>query len=342
MQILTMAQEVQIPLLATLLLGGCATKLVRAFRAGSLDAGLGPTALFPVRLRGPVAIAMSGLELGLGIGLIATAGTFGSATPAACVRLGTALLFLVATCALLELRTARPEIGCGCFGELSTTPVNWRTLTRPTLLAVAALCTLGLRPVQQPQTGWQAVTMLGMLAAELVLIACLSPELGEALVRLGYSEPCELRVLPAERTLAALRRSKQWRRHAGLLTADLPVDMWRELCWRYLVFPGRYGDREAEVVFGVFLRQRRPLVRVALIDATTGLALNWPSAPARPPWRGPSFLRHVVAASPGAGRQALPAPGSGPADPRGVAGRVLPGRARRTRRRSDLPLSIDI
>ena len=51
MQILAMAQEVQIPLLAALLLGGCATKLVRALRAGSLDAGLGPTALFPMRLR---------------------------------------------------------------------------------------------------------------------------------------------------------------------------------------------------------------------------------------------------------------------------------------------------
>jgi hypothetical protein len=281
MQILTMAQEVQIPLLATLLLGGCATKLVRAFRAGSLDAGLGPTALFPVRLRGPVAIAMSGLELGLGIGLIATAGTFGSATPAACVRLGTAVLFLVATCALLELRTARPEIGCGCFGELSTTPVNWRTLTRPTLLAVAALCTLGLRPVQQPQTGWQAVTMLGMLAAELVLIACLSPELGEALVRLGYSEPCELRAVPADRTLTALRRSKQWRRHAGLIAADLPADVWREVCWRYLVFPARCGDREAEIVFAVSLRQRRPQIHTALVDAVTGQSFAWAAAPAR-------------------------------------------------------------
>jgi len=322
MHILFMAQEVQIPLLAALLLGGCATKLARAFRAGNLDAALGPTALFPVRLRRPVAIAMSGLELGLGVALIATAGTFGAGTPANCVRLGTALLFLVATCALLELRTVRPEIGCGCFGELSTSPVNWRTLTRPTLLAAAALSTLGLGVVQQPQSAWQAAAMLGMLAAELVLIGCLSPELGEALVRLGYSEPCELRVIAAERTLASLKRSKQWRRHAGLLTADLPVDMWRELCWRYVVFPGQYGNREAEVVFGVFLRHRRPLIRVALIDAATGMALNWPSAPARPPWRRPSFLRHVVAATPIAGRQPLPGGASG--DAHGVPGRALP------------------
>ncbi len=82
MQIIFMAREVQIPLLAALLLGGCAAKLVRAFRAGSMDAGLGPTALFPVRLRRPVALAMSAVELGLGIGLIATAGPSAWAPPA--------------------------------------------------------------------------------------------------------------------------------------------------------------------------------------------------------------------------------------------------------------------
>jgi hypothetical protein len=308
MPIIFMAQEVQIPVLAALLLGGCVTKLARAFRAGSLDAGLGPTALFPVRLRQPVAIAIPALEFGLGIGLIATAGGFGSGPPAACVRLGTALLFVVATCALLELRTVRPEIGCGCFGELSTSPVNRRTLSRPALLAAAALSTLNLGPLRLPQSSWQAAVILGMLVAELALIACLSPELGEALVRLGYSEPCELRMVPAERTLVALRRSKQWRRHAGLLTADMPTDVWRELCWRYLVFPGRYGDRPAEIVFGVFLRQRRPLVRIALIDATTGGTLHWPSAPARTPWRGPSFLRHMVAGG-------LQPPGGAPGRP---------------------------
>ena len=318
MQILVIAQEVQIPLLAALLLGGSATKLTRAFRAGSVDAALGPTALFPVRLRLPVATAISVLELALGIGLIATAGTFGSGPPADCVRLGTALLFLVAACALLELRSVKPGIGCGCFGVLSTSPVSWRTLTRPALLAAAALSTFGLGPVHQPRSSGQAATILGMLAAELALIACLSPELGEALVRLGYSEPCELRVVPAERTLAALRRSKQWRRHAELLTADMPADVWRELCWRYLVFPGRYGDREAEIVFGVFLRHRRPLIQVALIDAATGGTLHWPSGPARLPWRRPSVLRHVVAGGlPGPGGAAAQAGEEAPDGPAG-------------------------
>ena len=284
MQLVDMIQTVQIPLLSALLLSGCAAKIMRILRVGSMDAGLGPTALFPMRLRRPVAMAMCALELGLGIGLILTAGQIGRGAPATCVRLGTGLLFLVAACSLLELRAARPDVGCGCFGDFSHAPVNWRTLTRAALLSLAALATIDLAPIEQPHSKGSALALLGLLGAELALIAALSPELGEALVRLGYSEPCELRVMPADRTLTALRRSKQWRRHAGLVTADVPADVWRELCWRYLVFPARYGDREAEIVFAVYLRQRRPQIHTALVDAATGQPLAWAVAPARTPW----------------------------------------------------------
>ena len=302
MSLLTAVQTVQIPLLSAMLLGGCAAKLTRALRMGSMDAGLGPTALFPMRLRRPVAMAMCAVEFGLGIGLIVTAGQVGRGAPATCVRLGTGLLFLVATCALLELRANRPDIGCGCFGDFSHSPVDGRTLARSALLAVAALSTISLVPLQPPASQPAAVLLLGLFAAELAVIAGLSPEVGEALVRLGYSEPCELRVLPAERTLTALRRSKPWRRHAGILTADEPVDVWRELCWRYLVFPARHGDRDAEIVFAVFLRQRRPLIHAALVDAATGEAVPWAGAPARPHWPGWSFQRGPASGSgPGSG-----------------------------------------
>jgi hypothetical protein len=282
MHLITALRDVQIPLLAAMLLGGFVTKLVRIARLRSVGAGLGPTALFPMRLRRPLALAMCAVELGLGAGLIATSGTLAGSAPATCVRLGTALLFLVAAAALVELRASRPDLGCGCFGDLSSTPVNWRTMARPGLLAVAALSTIGLGPVALPRPGWDAAGQLGLLAAEVAVIAFLSPELNEALIRLGYTEPCELRVVPVERSLAALRRSKQWRRHAGVLTADQPEDTWRELCWRYLVFPGRHGDTEVRVVFAVFLRQRRPAVHAALVDAVTGRPLPWPAPPAGP------------------------------------------------------------
>ncbi len=279
-----MIQTVQIPLLSALLLSGCTAKLIRVHPGGLVDAGLGPTALFPMRLRRPLAMAMCALELGLGIGLIVDRrpGRPGRARRPA-FGWAPGLLFLVATCSLLELRAARPDVGCGCFGDFSHAPVNWRTLTRSALLALAGLATHRPGPAPACRTAKRAA--LGCSACSppnSALVACLSPELGEALVRLGYSEPCELRVMPADRTLTALRRSKQWRRHAGLITADVPSDDWRELCWRYLVFPARYGDREAEIVFAVFLRQRRPQIHAALVDAATGQPLPWAAAPARP------------------------------------------------------------
>lgn len=275
-------REVQVPLLAALLLGGFVAKVVHMVRARSIAAALGPTALFPLHLRRPVALAMCGCEFALGVGLILTAGSIGRGAPTNAVRLGTALLFLVATCALIELRATRPDLGCGCFGEFSTAPVSGRTLARSAVLAAAALITVGLPPLQPPQPGLAAVLPLGIFAVELAVIAALSPEVGEGLIRLGYAEPCELRVVPAERTLAALRRSSQWRRHASLITADQPVDMWRELCWRYVVFPGEADGKPVELVFAVFLREHRPAIQAAMVDAATGDAAAWPPGPARP------------------------------------------------------------
>ncbi len=281
MQLSVVFREVQVPLLSSLLLGGCAAKLMHMLQMRSITAGLGPTALFPVRLRKPAAIVMCATEFMLGVGLILTAGSIGRGAPTNIVRMGTALLFLVATCALIELRATRPDIGCGCFGDFSTSPVSGRTLARSALLAASALITVGLGPLQPPRPG-AAVLPLGIFAAELALIAALSPEVGEGLVRLGYSEPCELRLVPAERTLAALRRSSQWRRHAGLVTAAEPVDMWRELCWRFVVFPGEASGRQVELVFAVFLRQHRPAIQAALVDAVTGAVMPWPPGPVRP------------------------------------------------------------
>ena len=43
-----------------------------------------------------------------------------------------------------------------------------------------------------PSSPTEAELWLAVLAFELALLAFLSPELGEIMVRLGYSEPCEL------------------------------------------------------------------------------------------------------------------------------------------------------
>jgi hypothetical protein len=61
--------------------------------------------------------------------------------------------------------------------------------------------------------------------------------------------------------------------------ALLPIDVWRELCWRYVVYPCRLDGEHAEVVFAVHLRRRRPLVQAAVLP----LAPDWPAAaPGRP------------------------------------------------------------
>lgn len=279
---LTAIREVQIPLVSVLMLGACAAKLLRALRTWSFAEGLGPTALFPVRMRRNLAVLFYAVESGLGAGLILTAGRIGSGTPANCIRLGAGLMFLVATSALLELRAVRPDVGCGCFGDFSTAPVSARTLARSALLSAAALSTIGLAPVSPPGPGSDTVRLLVIMMIEVAVLAALSPELGEALVRLGYSEPCELRALPAERTLTALRRSTQWRRYSGLITTAAPTDVWRELCWRYVVFPARSGERSTEVVFAIFLRYRRPAIHAAMVDAITAEPVPWPASPSRP------------------------------------------------------------
>lgn len=279
-------REVQIPLLAAMLIAGCGTKLMRALRAGSLDGGFGPTALFPMRLRRPLAIIMCAIEGGLGLGLILTAGNcIWQEELATTVRVSTGLLFVVATAALIELRQTRPDAGCGCFGDFSTAPVSRRTLARAALLAVGAFITIGLRPISAPPTAAAALGLLGILFAELLLLGALSPEVGEALIRIGYSDACEVRNVPATRTLAVLRRSKPWRRYAGLITEDVPVDVWRELCWRYVVYPASYLGQPAQIVFAVSLQRRRRAVHAALVDGATGLPLPWPptqTGPARP------------------------------------------------------------
>jgi hypothetical protein len=274
MIVLFAVREVQIALVAAMLLGACVAKLASALRAGPADEDISPTALLPPRLRRPLTIGMCAIECGLGLGLIATAGPVGKGAPATAVRLGAGCLFLVITSTLIELRAAKPEVGCGCFGDFSTAPVSSRTIIRSAFLAAAALSAIGLKPVSVHISSGAALRLLAILAVEIVLVGALSPEIGAGLVRLGYSEPCELRDVPASRTLTLLRRSKPWRRYAGLIAAGTPADVWRELCWRYVVYPASYQGRDTELVFAVSLRQRRPAVHAALVDASTGLPVD--------------------------------------------------------------------
>jgi hypothetical protein len=272
-------RELQPLLLAVMLIGGCASKAWRALRDRSIASGIGPTGLFPWRLRRPIMIAMCVVELSLGIGIIATVGRSGGRLPANTARACTALFFLIAVGTLYEARQRDPGAGCGCFGELSDTPIGFRTIARAALLCVSAAVAIGAQPLRMPSSPRQAALWLALFAAELVLIAALSPEVGEVMTRLGYSEPCELRRLPVARTMATLRISSQWRRYAAQLSADAPVDVWREGCWRFVVFPGIARGRRVDIVFAVYLQPRRPPIRVAVLDQATNEVLPLSALP---------------------------------------------------------------
>ncbi len=271
---LAAARELQIPLLAVLLLGGCAVKAWRVLRSRSIKPALDPAGLFPLRLHRPIMMAMCATEFGLGLGLIATAGQTGTNVPATVVRTASVLFFLIAMGALNETRQRRPTAGCGCFGDFSDTPIGWRTIARAGVLCAAAAVTIGLPPLRMPSSATTAEMWLAVLAFELSLIAFLSPELGEILVRLGYSEPCELRRLPVERTMAALHASSPWRRYKGQISGAAPIDVWREGCWRFVVYAGVARGRRVDIVFAVYLQSRRPVIRAAVLDAATDEVLG--------------------------------------------------------------------
>jgi Methylamine utilisation protein MauE len=263
-------REMQVPVLALIMLGACAVKLSRVLRARSMLVVLDATALFPARLRRPAMITLCATEMSLGILLLVTAGRVGAAGRADGVRLTVSTFFLVGMCALVELREHRPDLGCGCFGEFSVTPPGVRSIARAGLLASAALAAIHIPPLHPPPPGRAATSDLAIILAELLLLAALSPEVGQALARLGYSEPCELRLIPPERSVTSLRRSRAWRRHAHMLISDSPADMWRELCWWYFAYPARGRGADCDVVFAVEVKPRRPAIRVAVV---------WPDLP---------------------------------------------------------------
>lgn len=257
-------EQMQVPLLALALLGACAAKMSRVLRARSVLVVLDATSLFPPRLRRPATMAVCLAELSLGVAILATSGRAWHGW-AIGVRLGVALFFLVAMCAVVELREFRPHLGCGCFGDLSARPPGLRSVLRAGLLGGAALASTGAGELALPPAGPAAALDLGIVVAEFLLVAALSPEVGEILARLGYTEPCEMRAVPPHRALAALRRSRAWRRRARLVSRDSPADMWRELCWWYVVYPGRDDVGACDVVFAVEVRARHPAIRAAVV-----------------------------------------------------------------------------
>lgn len=270
--VLAAARGVQVPLLAAVLITGCAAKTWYLIGGRTAGVRTGPTATFPLGSRRPAAIALCVIELALGAGLLLTA-TLAWASPAAlAVRAAVPLLFGTGAGALWVLQARRPDAGCGCFGELSSTPVGWRVITRAVLLCAAALALIDAPPLHMPASAGQAWLMLGLIVGEIALIMALSPEISQLMLRLSHADPCEVREVPLARTQSALYASATWRRYQRFLVTTDAADIWREGCWRFLVYPGVLSSRSVEVVFAVHLAGRGAPVRVGVLDTGTTLA----------------------------------------------------------------------
>jgi hypothetical protein len=100
------------------------------------------------------------------------------------------------------------------------------------------------------------------------VLAVLSPEIGRLIVRLSNDVPCEVREVPVARTLAALRATAHWRWYQPFLLGSGPSDVWREGCWRFLVFPAVLASRSVDVVFAISLDGRRARVHVGQLDTS--------------------------------------------------------------------------
>lgn len=247
-------------LVLMLLLGGLAKFATAGERGqpGNLSR-LGPGVLVPERWRRPFMIFCAAGEVVLAACLLLT-----TWPPA---RFATIAFFAVATYVLWELRRRRPDVGCGCFGDASSAPVGLRSIARAFLLAGLAVV---VTVVPVSGAGVLAGFSPGLVvasAAGFAVLALLSPEMGEGIARVRHRAPCEQRPMAAGRALHRLRASGEWRAHAPLLASGEPSDTWRELCWRFFVYPGRTADgTPAEVVFAVYLTGRRAPVRVGVME----------------------------------------------------------------------------
>nr|BFE85172.1 hypothetical protein GCM10020093_077730 [Planobispora longispora] len=231
--------------------------------------GLGPAVLLAERWHAPAMLGCAAAETVLLGGLMATGHPF--------FRWGAIAFFTISTYVLWELRRRRPDAGCGCFGDVSAVPVGARSLARTMVLTAMAAGTVWAGPVP----GWTVLAGISWIkalavVAGLLIVAALSPELEEIAARLRYRAPCEHRPADPAKAEARLRSSAVWRSHAGLLAGTEPIDSWRELCWRFFVYPGvlpglhsgrGYPGEPVDVVFAIRLSGRRPAVRAAVVDA---------------------------------------------------------------------------
>ncbi|MGI8333593.1 MauE/DoxX family redox-associated membrane protein [Actinomadura scrupuli] len=253
---LEVLQETQVPFLASVLLAAALSKALLRGPDPPADA----QTLDLLRHHRGMTIMVALTEGGLGLALLVT--------PHPSVRVATSIWFGAVTWIAGELRTRRPEAGCGCFGGLSTSRVGIRTVVRALLLTGAAVATMGVAAPGTEVLRWSLGWHGAVLVLEVAGLLALSPEVGVLLARHRLHVPCERRSVPLRETYATLHASGAWKEYLPVIAGPEPVEVWRELCWRFLVYAGYSDGREVEVVFAVSLEStRHPVVRAVIVGA---------------------------------------------------------------------------
>jgi hypothetical protein len=200
---------------------------------------------------------------------------------------------LVAAAALLAFglvyiaigHRARPGSPCGCFGRLSTGAPWWQSFLRTGLLLGCCLVALGAGD------GWTAAGagpgVGALVTVELLALVLVSPERHElvgaaagwirrsqwTLERWRMGEDCANAAGPPAPETRWLSETALWGRVSGYVSAGEASEIWRQGCWEFATFPGRYEGAQATVVFGIPLD---PFVRtrtVAVVDEHEGSVL---------------------------------------------------------------------
>ena len=179
----------------------------------------------------------------------------------------------------------RPGSPCGCFGSLSTGVAWWQSVLRTGVLLGCCLAAIA------GGEGWTTVEEPGvwsLVAVELIALVWLSPE-RHALARAAggwtrrwrwtverwrIGEDCANAAGPPARETRWLSKTELWGRVSGYVSTDQASEVWRDGCWEFATFPGRYEGAPATVVFGIPLDPFVPTRTVAVVDENEGSVLH--------------------------------------------------------------------
>ncbi|HEY3702940.1 MAG TPA: MauE/DoxX family redox-associated membrane protein [Acidimicrobiales bacterium] len=180
---------------------------------------------------------------------------------------------------------ARPGSPCGCFGGLSSGAPWWQSFLRTGLLLGCCLAALAGNDRWTTAGGGPGVWAL--VAVELIALVLVSPERrGLARVTGGWirrsrltlerwqmGEDCANAAGPPAPETRWLSETALWSRVSDYVSTGEASEIWREGCWEFATFPGRYEGAQATVVFGIPLDPFIPTRTVAVVDESEGSVL---------------------------------------------------------------------